>query len=117
MPPAPKCPAAVKSAGKVSPAILHADDEPVTRHCVSRALAQAGYSVTSAADGLEAWKALVTGNFDLANSRRRSPACLWRKVHFWIVVSPATPGGQSAHKLPRAGRVGWPQVGALVTVA
>jgi CheY-like chemotaxis protein len=53
----PACPA--------PPTVLCADDDPLVRRGIERLLTSAGYSVTLAPDGLQAWNALRTGHFDL----------------------------------------------------
>ncbi len=46
------------------PRILAADDEASLRHVIRFTLESAGYSVTVAADGCEAWESLQAGEFD-----------------------------------------------------
>ena len=45
--------------------ILYVEDEEGIRQLSERALARAGYAVTTAADGLEGWTALAAQPFDL----------------------------------------------------
>jgi DNA-binding response OmpR family regulator len=53
--------------------ILYADDEPALRGCFARELARAGYSVTTVADGLEAWESLRSEPCDLLITDNEMP--------------------------------------------
>ncbi len=57
----------------IAPRILFADDEPGIRFFSEIALSRAGYTVTTVADGQEAWKALETETFDLLVTDNQMP--------------------------------------------
>ncbi len=53
--------------------ILYVEDEPVTRSVCSIVLGRAGYSVTTAADGQDAWTALISEPFSLVITDNHMP--------------------------------------------
>lgn len=53
--------------------ILCADDDPALRACFAKVLARAGYSVTTVADGLEAWESLQSEPCDLLITDNEMP--------------------------------------------
>ena len=53
--------------------ILCADDQPALRACYSIALTHSGYSVTTVANGQEAWDALQSSDFDLLITDHEMP--------------------------------------------
>src|SRR5882724_6614380 len=53
--------------------ILAVDDDEDTQFLHARVLARAGYNVTAAADGEEAWTALLTERFDLLLADHNMP--------------------------------------------
>ena len=55
------------------PHILCADDDPALRRALTRLLIHAGYKVTVAKDGLEAWEALQADRFDLLITDQEMP--------------------------------------------
>lgn len=56
-----------------APRILVADDDPLIIQTVSSLLKRAGYKVTTASDGLEAWEALNDQSFDLIVTDEEMP--------------------------------------------
>lgn len=53
--------------------ILYVEDEPVTRNMCELVLTRAGYSVTTAADGLEGWTTLTSEQFALVITDNHMP--------------------------------------------
>ena len=62
------------------PKILFADDEPGIRVICDISLSQAGFNVTTVADGQEAWKALETETFDLLITDNKMPYLTGREL-------------------------------------
>ena len=57
----------------VRPCILYAEDNPGLRVCLSERLGLAGYEVTAAEDGEQAWIALQAGSYDLLITDNQMP--------------------------------------------
>jgi CheY-like chemotaxis protein len=55
------------------PRILYAEDNPSLRFCLSERLRLAGYEVTAAEDGEQAWIALQAGSYDLLITDNQMP--------------------------------------------
>ena len=53
--------------------ILYAEDEPRLRVCLSKHLRRAGYEVTAAEDGEQAWMALQASSYDLLITDNQMP--------------------------------------------
>ena len=53
--------------------ILVADDDEGTRHLISAVLAGAGFDVNAAADGQQAWEALLHEHYDLLVTDNEMP--------------------------------------------
>jgi len=69
-----ECHAPASKTGRLPrPCILYAEDEPSLRVCLSELLRQAGYEVTPAEDGEQAWTALQAGSYDLLITDNRMP--------------------------------------------
>lgn len=56
-----------------SPRILCADDDPVLRQIAAHFLKSAGFEVTTARDGLQAWELLNTGSYDVLVTDNQMP--------------------------------------------
>lgn len=55
------------------PSILCAEDDPLLREIVKHILKSAGFDVTAARDGEEAWEQLNTGSYDLLVTDNQMP--------------------------------------------
>jgi len=62
-----------ESSRRRRPCILYAEDEPRLRICLAKHLHQAGYEVTVAEDGEQAWIALQAGSYDLLITDNQMP--------------------------------------------
>jgi CheY-like chemotaxis protein len=61
--------------------ILYATDQPALRLCVSRYLSRAGYLVTTAENGHQAWLPLQSQPYDLLNTDQEMPGLIgWELI-------------------------------------
>lgn len=60
-------------AAKCRTRILCADDDPALRACFAKLLTRAGYSVTTVADGWQAWETLQSDPYDLLITDHNMP--------------------------------------------